>query len=129
MLFAEERERRVVKEACDVCSTWIARVVHVSPVLKGHEFWRREGGRLVATPMFGLRSLYFVVSDALDRLRYLRPGLATVLLFTGTKMIISEWVHISPGMSVSVIVWTRRDDCRVTVAAKDSGVGAKKGTP
>jgi tellurite resistance protein TerC len=144
MLFAEERERRVVKGACDVCSTWIARVVHVSPILKGHEFWRREGGRLVATPlfvalvviettdivfaldsvpavlaitrnplivyssnvlaMFGLRSLYFVVSDALDRLRYLRPGLATVLLFTGTKMIISEWVHISPGMSVSVIV-------------------------
>ena len=113
MLFAEERERRVVKEACDVCSTWIARVVHVSPVLKGHEFWRREGGRLVATPMFGLRSLYFVVSDALDRLRYLRPGLATVLLFTGTKMIISEWVHISPGMSVSVIVLV----LAVTIAA------------
>src|SRR4030095_1690723 len=120
MLFAEERERRVVAGACEVCSTWIARVGRVSPVLDGHRFWRREGGRLVATPlfvalaviettdivfaldsvpavlaitrnplivyssnvwaMFGLRSLYFVVSDALDRLRYLRHGLAAVLV-------------------------------------------------
>jgi tellurite resistance protein TerC len=53
--------------------------------------------------MFGLRSLYFVVSDALDRLRYLRQGLAAVLVFTGLKMITSEWVHISPGVSVGII--------------------------
>jgi tellurite resistance protein TerC len=143
MIFAEERERRVVEGACDVCSTWLARVVRVSPVLHGHDFWRREGGRLVATPLFvalaviettdlvfaldsipavlaitrnplivyssnvlamlGLRSLYFVVADALDRLRYLRPGLAAVLVFTGTKMMLNEWIHISPGMSVSII--------------------------
>ena len=143
MLFAEQRERRVVAGACDVCSTWIARVVRVSPVLDGHQFWRREGGALVATPlfvalaviettdivfaldsvpavlaitrnplivyssnvlaMFALRSLYFVLSDALDRLRYLRHGLAAVLIFTGAKMVGSEWVHVSPGVSVSVI--------------------------
>ena len=105
-------ERSLVKEACDVCNTWIARVVRVSPVLHGHDFWRREGGRLVATPLFvalvviettdivfaldsipavlavtrnplivyssnvmamlGLRSLYFVLSDAVSGLRYLR---------------------------------------------------------
>ena len=143
MLFAEERERRVVAGACDVCSTWIARVVPVSPALHGDDFWRREGGRLVATPlfvalaviettdivfaldsvpavlaitrnplivyssnvlaMFGLRSLYFVVSDALDRLQYLRYGLAAVLVFTGAKMITSEWIHITPAVSVGII--------------------------
>lgn len=143
MLFARERERRVVAGACDVCSTWIARVVRVSPVLHGHDFWRREAGRLVATPllvalvviettdivfaldsvpavlaitrnplivyssnvlaMFGLRSLYFVVSDAIDRLRYLRQGLATVLVFTAAKMVSAEWIHISPGVSVGLI--------------------------
>lgn len=143
MLFAEERERRVVERACDVCSTWIARVIPVSPVLHGHDFWRREGARLTATPlfvalaliettdivfaldsvpavlavtrnplivyssnvlaMFGLRSLYFVVSDALERLTFLRQGLAVVLVFTGTKMIGSGWVDISPGLSVGVI--------------------------
>jgi len=143
MLFAEERSRRVVEQACNVCSTWIARVVPVSPVLRGHHFWGREGGRLVATPlfvalvviettdivfaldsvpavlaitrrplivyssnvlaMFGLRSLYFVVSAALGRLRYLRQGLAAVLVFTAAKMIGSSWIEISPGVSVGVI--------------------------
>jgi len=143
MLFGAERERKVVQAACDVCETWIARVVRVSPVLQGHDFWRRERGRLVATPLFvalvviettdvvfaldsvpavlaitrnplivyvsnvmamlGLRSLYFVLSDALRRLRYLRPGLAVVLVFTGAKMLAGDWFHISPGASVLVI--------------------------
>jgi tellurite resistance protein TerC len=143
MLFGAEREREVVQAACNVCETWIARIVRVSPVLHGGDFWRRENGRLVATPLFvalvviettdivfaldsvpavlavtrnplivyssnvmamlGLRSLYFVVADALHRVRYLRPGLALVLLFTGTKMLLSDWVHISAGASVLVI--------------------------
>jgi tellurite resistance protein TerC len=143
MLFAEKGERRVVEKGCNVCSTWIARVVRVSPVLHGADFWRRDERGVVATPlfvalvmiemtdivfaldsipavlavtrnpllvyssnvlaMFGLRSLYFVVSDALQRLRYLRQGLAVVLVFTAAKMITSEWLHISPGVSVGII--------------------------
>ena len=143
LLFGGERERKVVTEACDVCGTWIARVVRVSPVLHGHDFWRREAGRLVATPLFvalvviettdivfaldsipavlavtrnplivyssnvmamlGLRSLYFVLSDAVYRLRYLRRGLAALLVFTAAKMLASEWVHVSAGVSVAII--------------------------
>jgi len=143
MLFGAEQERAVVQSACNVCETWVARVVRVSPVLHGGDFWRREGGRLVATPLFvalvviettdivfaldsvpavlsvtrnplivyssnimamlGLRSLYFVLADALDGLRYLRPGLALVLVFTGAKMLTSEWVHVSAGVSLLVI--------------------------
>jgi tellurite resistance protein TerC len=143
MLFGAERERDVVQAACNVCETWIARVVRVSPVLHGGDFWRREGGRLVATPllvalvviettdivfaldsvpavlsvtrnsfivyssnvmaMLGLRSLYFVMGDALDRLRYLRPGLALILVFTGSKMLVANWIHVSAGVSVLVI--------------------------
>ena len=143
LLFGAERERRVLKEACDVCGTWIAQVVPVSPVLQGHHFWRRESGRLVATPllvalvviettdivfaldsipavlsvtrnplivyssnvmaMLGLRSLYFVLSDAVYRLRYLRAGLAALLVFTASKMLVSEWVQISAGVSVAII--------------------------
>ena len=143
MVFGAEREQTVVKEACNVCETWIARVVRVSPVIHGHDFWRRESGRLVATPllvalvviettdivfaldsvpavlaitrnpfivytsnvmaMLGLRSLYFVLADALPRLRYLRPGLALVLVFTGTKMLVSPWVQITATTSVLVI--------------------------
>ena len=143
LLFGAERERKIVKGACDVCDTWIARVVRVSPVLHGHDFWRREGGRLVATPllvalvviettdivfaldsipavlavtrnplivyssnvmaMLGLRSLFFVLSDAVDRLRYLRTGLAALLVFTASKMLASEWVQVSAGVSVAII--------------------------
>jgi tellurite resistance protein TerC len=143
LLFGAERERKVVTEACDVCATWIARVVRVSPVLHGHDFWRRESGRLVATPllvalvviettdivfaldsipavlavtrnplivyssnvmaMLGLRSLYFVLSDAVYRLRYLRGGLAALLVFTASKMVASEWVQVSAGASVAII--------------------------
>jgi tellurite resistance protein TerC len=143
LLFGAERERKVVKKACDVCDTWIARVVRVSPVLHGHDFWRRESGRLVATPllvalvviettdivfaldsipavlavtrnplivyssnvmaMLGLRSLYFVLSDAVYRLRYLRTGLAALLVFTAAKMLVSDWVQVSAGVSVAII--------------------------
>jgi tellurite resistance protein TerC len=143
MLFAVERERRAVETACNVCETWIARVVRVSPVLRGGDFWRRDGGRLVATPLFvalvvvettdivfaldsvpavlavtrspfivytsnvmamlGLRSLYFVLADALPGLRYLRHGLALILLFTGTKMLANDWFHVGAGTSLIVV--------------------------
>src|SRR2546425_10988157 len=143
MLFGAERERQVVEAACDVCETWIARVVRVTPVLNSRDFWRREAGRLVATPLFvalvviettdivfaldsvpavlavtrnpllvyssnvmamlGLRSLYFVVADALNRLRFVRQGLAVVLLFTAVNVLASGWVQISPPASVAVI--------------------------
>jgi tellurite resistance protein TerC len=53
--------------------------------------------------MLGLRSLYFVLSDAVYRLRYLRVGLAALLVFTASKMLISEWVQISAGVSVAII--------------------------
>jgi hypothetical protein len=35
MLFGVEREREVVQAACNVCETWIARIVPVTPVLHG----------------------------------------------------------------------------------------------
>jgi len=53
--------------------------------------------------MLGLRSLYFVLADAVNRLRYLRIGLAVLLVFTAAKMLASEWVHVSAGASVAVI--------------------------
>jgi tellurite resistance protein TerC len=53
--------------------------------------------------MLGLRSLYFVLSDAAYRLRYLRSGLAALLVFTASKMVASEWVQVSAGGSVAII--------------------------
>jgi tellurite resistance protein TerC len=53
--------------------------------------------------MLGLRSLYFMLSDAAYRLRYLRSGLAALLVFTASKMVASEWVQVSAGASVAII--------------------------
>ena len=53
--------------------------------------------------ILGLRSLTFCLSGLLDRLAYLRPALAVVLLFIATKMAIAEWVHIPIGISLAVV--------------------------
>ena len=53
--------------------------------------------------MLGLRSIYFVLADSLGRLRFLRSGLAIVLVFTAAKMLASDWIHIGPIQSILVI--------------------------
>lgn len=50
-----------------------------------------------------LRALFFVVSGALYKLRYLRYGLAIVLGFVGTKMLLVDIYKIPIGWSLSVI--------------------------
>jgi len=54
--------------------------------------------------ILGLRSLYFVLSGAAERFRYVQPGLALVLVFVGVKMAISDWVKIPVLASLAVIV-------------------------
>jgi tellurite resistance protein TerC len=51
ILFGQEKEREVVVNACAVCSTWVARIIPITPVLWGHRFWVRQHGRLLATPL------------------------------------------------------------------------------
>jgi tellurite resistance protein TerC len=53
--------------------------------------------------MLGLRSLYFVLAGAVQRLRYLRAGLATILAFVGAKMLLADVVPIPTWGSLAVI--------------------------
>ena len=53
--------------------------------------------------VMGLRSLFFVVSGLLVRLRYLQAGLVLILLFIGAKMLASFAVEIPVGASLLVI--------------------------
>jgi tellurite resistance protein TerC len=53
--------------------------------------------------ILGLRSLYFVLAGAIAYFRHLKYGLAVVLAFIGFKMVISDWVHISPKWSLAVV--------------------------
>ncbi len=54
--------------------------------------------------VLGLRALYFVLADGLNELRYLKPGLAAILAFIGTKMLIVDFVKIPSWVSLLVIV-------------------------
>lgn len=54
--------------------------------------------------ILGLRSLYFVLSGAAERFKYVQPGLALVLVFVGVKMTIASWVKIPVLASLGVIV-------------------------
>ncbi|MFN3749866.1 MAG: TerC family protein [Thiobacillus sp.] len=54
--------------------------------------------------ILGLRALYFLLADVADRFHLLKYGLAMVLTFIGTKMLIAPWVHLPVAASLVVIV-------------------------
>ena len=143
LLWGREKERAVVAAACAICSTWVARLIPITPALHGDRFWVRQNGRLVATPLFvaliivettdvifaldsipavfavtrepflvytsnifamlGLRALYFLLAGVVDRFRYLRVGLAGILIFFGVRLLLSDLVHVPHWVSLSVI--------------------------
>lgn len=57
-----------------------------------------------AFAILGLRSLYFLLADAADRFRYLKLGLAAVLIFVGAKMLLTDIFKVEPVVSLVAIV-------------------------
>ena len=53
--------------------------------------------------MLGLRALTFCLSGLLDRLVYLRPALAYVLMFVALKMGLAEWYKLPIAVSLGVV--------------------------
>ncbi|MFZ0520539.1 MAG: TerC family protein [Candidatus Acidiferrales bacterium] len=53
--------------------------------------------------ILGLRALYFALAGILPRFRFLHQGLATILVFVGAKMSLSEWLPIPSLISLAVI--------------------------
>jgi TerC family integral membrane protein len=51
LAWGREKERQLVIEACAVCGSWVARLIPITPVLRGGRFWIRQNGRLMATPL------------------------------------------------------------------------------
>lgn len=143
LLWGRQKERELVTAACSICTTWVARVIPITPVLHGSRFWVRQGGRLVATPllvaliivettdvvfaldsvpavlaitrepflvytsnvfaMLGLRSLYFVLAGVVERFRFLRVGLAGILIFFGAKLLLGDFLEVPTWASLAVI--------------------------
>ena len=53
--------------------------------------------------ILGLRALYFVLAGAIRKFRYLRPGLAVVLMFVGVKMLVAHRYPVPILVSLGVI--------------------------
>jgi len=53
--------------------------------------------------ILGLRSLYFALNGVMQLFRYLKVGLAIILVFIGAKMLIEPWFAISTTTSLTVI--------------------------
>jgi tellurite resistance protein TerC len=137
----------------------IRRVVPSTERLDGKRFFTREGGRLVATPLFtalvviegadavlavdsvpavlavtddvyiaftsnalallGLRSLFFVLAGAVQKFRYLKVGLAGVLVFVGAKMTLSGAFKLPPALSLAVVATLLGASILASVARED----------
>src|SRR3990172_1691300 len=54
--------------------------------------------------ILGLRSFYFLLAGALSMFSYLDDGVSAVLIFVGAKMLLEPWIHISPLVSLSIVV-------------------------
>jgi len=146
LLWGGQKQRELVVSACAICSTWVARIIPITPQYHGGSFVVRQserGGRLVATPLLvaliivettdivfaldsvpavlavtrepfivytsnifampGLRSLYFVLAGIVERFRFLRVGLAAILIFFGARLLLDNVLEVPNGVSLAVI--------------------------
>ncbi|MFI5248907.1 MAG: TerC/Alx family metal homeostasis membrane protein [Gemmatimonadales bacterium] len=77
----------------------------------------------------GLRSLYFLLADAVRRFRYLHYGLAVILTFVGLKMILSGVVTVPTVASLGVVAVVMAAAIGLSVLTPESGGGASGAPP
>jgi tellurite resistance protein TerC len=53
--------------------------------------------------ILGLRALYFLLANVMDKFQYLKFGLSAVLVFIGVKMVIVDFYKIPVGLSLAVV--------------------------
>jgi tellurite resistance protein TerC len=56
--------------------------------------------------ILGLRSMYFLLAAVVEKFYLLKYGLAIILSFIGTKMLIEHWFHMDILLSLGVVVGT-----------------------
>lgn len=54
--------------------------------------------------ILGLRAMYFLLANVIDRFHYLKYGLAVVLTYIGIKMLIVEIYHVPVHWSLAIVV-------------------------
>ncbi len=53
--------------------------------------------------ILGLRSLYFLLANVIDKFHLLKYGLAIILVFIGVKMVIEHWYEINTLVSLVIV--------------------------
>ena len=76
--------------------------------------------------ILGLRSLYFLLAKLIDRFVYLKTGLAIVLAFVGTKMIMRDLFTIPTLTSLAVVLAVLTTTIAVSMIATHRGNGAQR---
>lgn len=74
-----------------------------------------------------LRSLYFVLEAAVERFRFLRFGLAAVLVFIGVKLLVEDLVHVPVSISLSVVLCILGGSVLVSVLTGQEKAGPPAG--
>lgn len=54
--------------------------------------------------ILGLRAMFFLLASAIDRFVYLKPAVATILVFVGLKMVGSAWIDVSTSLSLGIVL-------------------------
>jgi len=76
--------------------------------------------------ILGLRAMYFLLAGVMDRFRFLKLGLAAVLVFVGVKMTIVELYKIPIGVSLAVVAGTLALAVVASlIAAPGTGAGSR----
>ena len=73
--------------------------------------------------ILGLRALYFLLVDVADRFHLLKYGLAMVLTFIGTKMLIMPWYHVPVQASLAVVAVLIAGSCIASLFIKQKEGG------
>lgn len=74
--------------------------------------------------ILGLRSLYILLAEMMDKVKDLKMGLAIVLAFVGTKMMMGEWFPLNQTFSLVVIFGIVGGTC--AKSAMDARMGRGK---
>jgi tellurite resistance protein TerC len=77
--------------------------------------------------MLGLRSLYFVLAGVVDRFRYIRVGLAAILIFFGARLLLGDILEVPTVASLGVIAVALT--LSVVASIKWPGPGTRAASP
>jgi len=99
-------------EEADLSKNFVVRIMHkfvpMSDEYDGSNFFTRKNTNIIycsnVLAVLGLHSLYFGISHLMKIFKYLKYGIAIILIFVGAKMIAAEFFHIPSLFALGMII-------------------------